>query len=38
MAEAAPESRDLVKTEMPAVVEYATRIHNCYFPDYHIWK
>jgi hypothetical protein len=38
MADAAPESRQLVTSEMSAVMEYATRIHNRYFPDYHIWK
>jgi hypothetical protein len=37
-ADAAPESRQLVSSEMSAVMEYATRIHNRYFPDYHIWK
>jgi hypothetical protein len=38
VADAGPKSRDLVKADMPAVVEYATRIHQRYFPDYQLWK
>ncbi|KAL1800513.1 hypothetical protein ACET3X_000855 [Alternaria dauci] len=38
VADAGPESRELVKTKCPAVVDYATRIHHRYFPDYHMWE
>ncbi|CAO2653000.1 Nn.00g024110.m01.CDS01 [Neocucurbitaria sp. VM-36] len=34
---AGPMSRGLVKSACPEVVEYATRIHQQYFPDYEIW-
>jgi hypothetical protein len=37
VANAGPESKQLVQTECPATVEYATRIHRRYFPDYEIW-
>jgi hypothetical protein len=37
VADAGPESKDLVQTECPAAVEYATRIHRRYFPDYEMW-
>ena len=35
---AGPVSRQLVKAEYAAVVEYATRIHEKYFPDYELWE
>jgi hypothetical protein len=38
VAESGPESKQLVQTECPAVVEYATRIHRRYFPDYEMWN
>ncbi|KAF2824296.1 hypothetical protein CC86DRAFT_354227 [Ophiobolus disseminans] len=38
IADAGPISKQLVKTEFPTVVEYATRIHCRYFPDYEVWK
>jgi hypothetical protein len=38
IADAGPESKQLVQTEFSAVVEYATRIHHCYFPDYELWN
>lgn len=34
---AGPQSRELVRTEFPTVVDYATRIHHRYFPDYRLW-
>ncbi|KAJ4363087.1 hypothetical protein N0V83_010207 [Neocucurbitaria cava] len=37
ISDAGPVSRDLVKAECPAVVEYAKRIHQVYFPDYEVW-
>jgi hypothetical protein len=37
IADAGPESKQLVQAECPAAVEYATRIHRCYFPDYEMW-
>lgn len=37
IAESSPESKILVQTECPAAVEYATRIHRRYFPDYELW-
>jgi hypothetical protein len=38
VADSGPESKQLVQKECPAVVEYATRIHRHYFPDYKIWN
>jgi len=38
IADAGPESKKLVQTECPAAIEYATRIHHRYFPDYEIWQ
>ena len=38
MADAGPTSRELVKTQYPTVVDYATKIHRQYFPDYEIWN
>ena len=37
VCEAAPESRKLVRS-LSAVVEYARRIHDRYFPDYELWE
>ena len=34
---AAPETQKLVKS-LPAVMDYATRIHDRYFPDYELWE
>ncbi|KAJ5089206.1 hypothetical protein N7532_007890 [Penicillium argentinense] len=34
---AAPDSKEIVKG-YPAIVEYARRIHDKYFPDYEIWE
>lgn len=34
---AGPVNRNLVNNECPAVVEYATRIHQRFFPDYGMW-
>ena len=33
----APESQELVRS-FPAIVDYATRIHERYFPDYERWE
>lgn len=38
VCDAAPESRQLVKSEFPDVVEYAQRIHTRWFPDYELWQ
>ncbi|KAG9191988.1 hypothetical protein G6011_10722 [Alternaria panax] len=38
VADAAPESKELVMTKCPAVLEYTARIHRCYFPDYRLWE
>lgn len=38
VVDAGPESRELIKTRCPAVVDYATRIHRRYFPEYHLWE
>jgi hypothetical protein len=37
VANAGPESKQLVQTKCPAAVEYATRIHRRYFSDYEMW-
>jgi hypothetical protein len=37
IAESGPESKRLVQSECPAAVEYATRVHHRYFPDYEMW-
>lgn len=37
VCEAAPETRKVVRS-FPAVVDYARRIHECYFPDYTYWE
>lgn len=37
VARAGPVSRELVRSNFPTVVDYATRIHHHYFPDYKIW-
>jgi hypothetical protein len=37
IADAGPESKRLVQSECPAAVDYATRIHRQYFPDYEMW-
>jgi hypothetical protein len=37
VANAGPESKQLVQTKCPAAVEYATRIHRHYFSDYEMW-
>lgn len=31
-----PESKEVVRS-LPAVMDYATRIHERYFPDYEKW-
>jgi hypothetical protein len=36
VADASPESKRIVQA-FPAVVDYATRIHGQYFPDYEVW-
>ncbi|KAH7382724.1 hypothetical protein DE146DRAFT_240176 [Phaeosphaeria sp. MPI-PUGE-AT-0046c] len=38
IAESGPLSKQLVQTECPAVIEYATRIHLRYFADYEMWS
>jgi hypothetical protein len=37
VADAGPVSKRLVQEECPAAVEYATRIHERYFPEYEMW-
>jgi hypothetical protein len=37
VCDAAPQTRELVKSEFPVVVEYAERIHRRWFPDYDMW-
>ena len=37
VCDAAPQTRALVKSKFPVVVEYAERIHRKWFPDYDLW-
>jgi glutathione S-transferase len=37
VADSGPESKHLVRSECPAAVEYAARIHRRYFPEYEMW-
>ncbi|KAF1843512.1 uncharacterized protein K460DRAFT_433157 [Cucurbitaria berberidis CBS 394.84] len=38
VSDSGPMGGDLVKSECPAVLEYATKIHQRYFPDHEVWK
>jgi hypothetical protein len=37
VSDSAPWSKSLLKRDFPVVVEYAMKIHQSYFPDYHMW-